>query len=76
MIKDITKKEPVLWGAIIDFGHLRYVYKTGHSGEMPIVGLASRKQAITFYLSYDIKKYSLLDKLGKYKTQKKVFIYL
>ena len=70
IIKDITKKEPMLWGTIIGFGHLKYVYNTGHSGEMPIVGLASRKQAITLYLSYDINKHSLLEKLGKYKTGK------
>lgn len=70
IIKDITKKEPMLWGDIIGFGHLKYIYKTGHSGEMPIVGLASRKQAITLYLSYDINKYSILKTLGKYKTGK------
>jgi hypothetical protein len=70
LIKEITNKEPKLWGSIIGFGRLKYVYKSGHSGEMPLVGLASRKQSITLYLSYDINKFYELNNLGKYKTGK------
>ena len=70
LLKEVTNKEPKLWGSIIGFGRLKYVYKSGHSGEMPIVGLASRKQAITLYLSYDINKFIELNNLGKYKTGK------
>ncbi|MDY0318147.1 MAG: DUF1801 domain-containing protein [Candidatus Izemoplasmatales bacterium] len=70
LMKEVTNKEPKLWGSIIGFGRLKYVYKSGHSGEMPVVGLASRKQAITLYLSYDINKLINLNKLGKYKTGK------
>lgn len=70
LMKEVTNKEPKLWGSIIGFGRLKYVYKSGHSGEMPVVGLASRKQAITLYLSYDINKFINLNKLGKYKTGK------
>lgn len=70
LMNKVTNKEPKLWGSIIGFGRLKYVYKSGHSGEMPVVGLASRKQAITLYLSYDINKFINLNKLGKYKTGK------
>ncbi|PKK95533.1 MAG: hypothetical protein CVV60_00890 [Tenericutes bacterium HGW-Tenericutes-5] len=70
LVKEITNKEPRLWGSIIGFGRLKYVYNSGHSGEMPIVGLASRKQAITIYLSYDINKFDELNNLGKHKTGK------
>jgi hypothetical protein len=70
LMKEVTNKEPKLWGSIIGFGRLKYVYKSGHSGEMPVVGLASRKQAITLYLSYDINRLINLNKLGKYKTGK------
>ena len=70
LMNKVTNKEPKLWGSIIGFGRLKYVYKSGHSGEMPVVGLASRKQAITLYLSYDINKLINLNKLGKYKTGK------
>lgn len=66
MMKTITQKEPKLWGTIIGFGSLHYKYKTGTEGNMPILGLASRKHAITLYLSYDIEKYQELKSLGKY----------
>lgn len=66
MMKTITQKEPKLWGTIIGFGSLHYKYKTGTEGDMPILGLASRKHAITLYLSYDIEKYQELKSLGKY----------
>ncbi|MFA7417473.1 MAG: DUF1801 domain-containing protein [Acholeplasma sp.] len=66
----ITKKQPKMWGSIIGFGSLHYVYKTGHSGDMPMLGLASRKQAITLYLSNDMSKFKLLEKLGKYSVGK------
>ncbi len=66
MMEKISKRKPEMWGTIIGFGSLHYVYKTGHSGDMPMLGLASRKQAITLYLSNEIGKFNLLDKLGKH----------
>lgn len=66
MMEKITKRKPEMWGTIIGFGSLHYVYKTGHSGDMPMLGLANRKQAITLYLSNEIEKFKLLDKLGKH----------
>jgi hypothetical protein len=68
--KKVTQKEPALWGSIIGFGSLHYKYKTGHEGDMPLLGMASRKQAITLYLSYDLEKYEALKTLGKYKIGK------
>jgi hypothetical protein len=64
--KKITGKEPMLWGSIIGFGSVHYQYKTGHEGNMPLLGIANRKQAITLYVSYQIDKFSQLDHLGKY----------
>lgn len=66
MMQKVTKKEPKLWGTILGFGSLHYTYPTGREGDMPIIGLASRKNAITLYLSYDIEKYEELKSLGKY----------
>ena len=66
IMQKVTKKEPKLWGTILGFGSLHYKYPTGREGDMPIIGLASRKNAITLYLSYDIEKYEELKKLGKY----------
>ena len=68
LFKRITNKEPLMWGSIIGFGNLHYKYKTGYSGDMPLLALASRKQAITLYVSYSLDKYDSLKKLGKYKT--------
>ncbi len=68
LFKRITNKEPLMWGNIIGFGNLHYKYKTGHSGDMPLLALASRKQAITLYVSYTLDKYDSLKKLGKHKT--------
>ncbi|MFA7367404.1 MAG: DUF1801 domain-containing protein, partial [Bacilli bacterium] len=50
LFKKVTNKEPLMWGNIIGFGNLHYKYKTGHSGDMPLLALASRKQAITLYV--------------------------
>ena len=55
---------PKMWGSIIGFGHVKYEYKTGNGGEMPILSMARRQKNITLYLSYDVSKYPL-DLLGK-----------
>ncbi|MCU0104794.1 DUF1801 domain-containing protein [Acholeplasma vituli] len=65
LMSEITGLKPKLWGTIVGFGKLHYQYKTGHSGDMPIIGLASRKQAITLYLSFEINQYEELSHLGK-----------
>ncbi|MDG0887990.1 DUF1801 domain-containing protein [Paracholeplasma manati] len=64
-MKQITNREPKLWGTIIGFGKLYYKYKTGHDGHMPILALSSRKQAITLYLTYHIEQYEEIKTLGK-----------
>ena len=68
--KDITKKDPKMWGEIIGFGNLHYRYKTGHEGNMPLFSFANRKQAITLYMSYEINQFEELNELGKFKTGK------
>ena len=64
-MKLITKLEPKLWGTIIGFGKLYYRYNTSNDGFMPILGLSSRKQAITLYLSFNLEQYEELNRLGK-----------
>lgn len=70
LMKKHTNKEPKMWGTIIGFGNLHYKYATGREGDMPVIGLANRKQAITIYLSYEFNEYEELQHLGKYKTSK------
>lgn len=64
--KKITGYEPKLWGSIIGFGDLKYVYKTGTRGHMPMFGIANRKNAITLYFSYNLESYDELKNLGKF----------
>ena len=68
--ESITKCTPKAWGNIIGFGRLAYRYPSGQSGEMPILGIANRKQAITVYASYDIEHYPQLKRLGKHSHGK------
>lgn len=63
----ITQKPPKMWGSIIGFGSLHYTYKSGRQGDMPLFGIANRKQAITLYVSYTLEKYAQLGELGKFK---------
>lgn len=70
LFKEVSNKEAKLWGSIVGFGNLHYKYKTGREGNMPLIGLANRKVAITLYLSYSISEYPELSRLGKHKVSK------
>ncbi|MFZ1384249.1 MAG: DUF1801 domain-containing protein [Propionicimonas sp.] len=67
-----TGAEPRLWGpSIVGFGHLRYTYATGHSGEMARVGFSPRKAALTLYgLTLYGSNADLLEQLGKHRVGK------
>lgn len=62
--------KPVMWGSIVGFGRLHYNYSSGHKGEMPLIGFANRKQAITLYIVGNTNDYPQLENLGKHKTSK------
>ena len=72
LLVKLTGFEPKIWGtAIVGFGIYNYKYDSGHEGNAPLVGLASRKSAITIYLASTFdEKEALLSKLGKHKTSK------
>lgn len=67
-----TGAEPRLWGpTIVGFGHDRYTYATGHSGEMMRVGFSPRKAALTLYgLTLYGSNADLLGRLGKHRLGK------
>jgi hypothetical protein len=67
-----TGEKSVMWGgSIIGFGHFRYRYASGHSGETAKIGFSPRKQALTLYLSYDLGAYeNELAALGKHSRGK------
>ena len=73
MMKEITGKEPKMWGAsIVGFDTYHYVYASGREGDWMKIGFSPRKQALTLYLNagYEERLPKLLEKLGKYKTGK------
>lgn len=72
IFRDETGAEPRMWGpTIVGFGHLRYTYPTGTSGEMFQVGFSPRKAAMTLYgLTLYGSNADLLDKLGKHRIGK------
>jgi Domain of unknown function (DU1801) len=53
------------------FQNFHYKYESGREGDAPLAGIASRSNAIAFYLSsiFD-KREELLSKFGKFKTGK------
>jgi hypothetical protein len=72
IFREETGAEPRMWGpSMVFFGHLRYTYATGHSGEMGRVGFSPRKAALTLYgLTLYGSNTDLLDKLGKHRVGK------
>ncbi|HLS99858.1 MAG TPA: DUF1801 domain-containing protein [Acholeplasma sp.] len=71
LMHEVTGKAPKLWGSIIGFGNLHYKYESGTEGNMPLLGVANRKQAITLYITYSIDKYQEeFSKLGKFASGK------
>jgi hypothetical protein len=67
-----TGLDPTMWGTgIVGFGRYHYQYESGHEGDAPLIGLASRTNAITLYMASDFdQKEPLLQQFGKHKTGK------
>lgn len=70
LFEELSGYQAKMWGSIVGFGKLHYKYESGHEGDMPLIGFANRKQAITLYVVGDTEAYPQLQKLGKHKTSK------
>lgn len=70
LFNEVTNLDPKIWGSIVGYGNLHYKYASKREGNMPILGFANRKQALTLYLSYSISENPLLTSLGKHKVSK------
>ncbi|WP_298903545.1 DUF1801 domain-containing protein [uncultured Psychroserpens sp.] len=70
LIRNITKKEPKIWGArIVGYGKYAYKRKNGDEFEWFNVGFSPGKANLTIYVMYDInEEEALLNQLGKHKT--------
>lgn len=68
-----TGKVPTMWGpSIVAFGKYHYKYASGHEGDSCLAGFASRKGALTLYLTCEPHpdRDALLHKLGKHQAGK------
>lgn len=72
MMSEVSGEPPVLWGgSIVGFGSYRYRYASGRTGKWFRVGFASRKRALTLYLTSNLDDWvQHLDALGPHRRGK------
>jgi hypothetical protein len=64
MMREISGREPELWGTIVGFGSCHYRYPTGTEGDMPLLAFAPRKAASTVYVDAVSAHERALTRLG------------
>ncbi len=70
-MREASGEEPKMWGpSIIGFGSYHYKYESGREGDMPVIGLAPRKAALTLYGMRLEESADVLEGLGKHTTGK------
>jgi len=66
MMQAATKAEPEMWGSsIVGFGHCRLVYPNGKEMDWMQIAFSPRKANITLYLTEEVLRSDLMEKLGK-----------
>ncbi|MDN3919498.1 DUF1801 domain-containing protein [Roseateles violae] len=72
MLARLTGEPPLMWGpSIVGYGRYRYVYESGRSGEMCLVGFALRGRETVVYLDAEGEaQQALLARLGSYRMGK------
>jgi hypothetical protein len=72
MLERVTRQKPKMWGpSIVGYGRYRYVYDSGRTGEMPLVGFAIRGRDLVVYLDCEEQEQQLLlSRLGRHKMGK------
>ncbi|AZC12550.1 MULTISPECIES: DUF1801 domain-containing protein [unclassified Microbacterium] len=68
MMREISGREPALWGTIIGFGSCHYRYPTGTEGDMPLLSFAPRKASTTVYVDAVAAHTDDLAKLGPHTS--------
>lgn len=68
LMREITGREPELWGTVVGFGSCHYRYPTGTEGDVPIAAFAARRQATTVYLLDAGAHGDELARLGPHET--------
>ena len=73
MMRDVTGEDPEVWASrIIGFGHYRYRYDSGQSGEGPLISFAPQTGQIAIYLiaGFESRHARQVARLGTYKAGK------
>jgi hypothetical protein len=72
LMKRVTMTDPKIWGSgLVGFGTYHYKYTSGHEGDCFIAGFASRKTALTVYITAGVERFpTLVAQLGKHKAGK------
>lgn len=69
LLREVSGREPRLWGTIVGFGACHYRYPTGTEGDAPLLAFAPRKAATTVYLLDGVAAHSdALSRLGPHTT--------
>ena len=72
LLQDVSGEPPVMWGpSIIGFGVKRYLYDSGHGGEICALGLSPRSANLVLYIDRSFPEAeALVARLGKVKPSK------
>jgi hypothetical protein len=72
IMERVTGTKARIWGTgLVGFGNYHYKYASGHEGDCFLAGFASRKSAITLYITAGVERFpKVLAKLGKHKAGK------
>ena len=68
VMREVTGREPELWGTIIGFGSCHYSYPTGTEGDAPIAAFAPRRESTTVYTLRTAAHGERLAQLGPHGT--------
>ena len=68
LLRDVTGREPELWGTIIGFGSCHYRSASGTEGDSPIAAFSPRRESTTVYTLRTAAHGELLAKLGTHDT--------
>jgi len=68
LMREVTGREPELWGTIIGFGSCRYRSPAGTEGDAPIAAFSPRRESTTVYTLRTDAHGERLKRLGSHDT--------
>ncbi|MFC8680464.1 DUF1801 domain-containing protein [Microbacterium ureisolvens] len=68
LLREVTGREPELWGTIVGFGSCHYRSPSGTEGDAPIAAFAPRRESTTVYTLRTEAHGERLSKLGPHET--------